>query len=212
MSKEKRTICVKGLAKASAKPDTVVLSFEVHANNMDYSQSIDELNYRTNTLREELESIGLERGNLKTAEFNIRAEYVYNKKDEKVFDGYKANHDLKIEFPMDKDMLNKVLNKLGKTQSKTMFSINFDIKDKEPFLIKALHNAVKNARQRAELLAAASGVQLGKVLEINYNWGEIHVYDSGGPMGMLLDAEANYDITPDDIDLQDTVTLIWEIE
>ncbi len=66
---------------------------------------------------------------------------------------------------------------------------------------------------RAEILCDASGVKLGELINIDYNWGEINFYSS---TSYMLSESANYDASPmhfnpDDIRIKDSVTFIWEI-
>ena len=58
---------------------------------------------------------------------------------------------------------------------------------------------------------------LGKLVSIDYNWGELHLYS---PTHYEIDppcmARASatptaMDIEPDDIDVSDSVTFVWEI-
>lgn len=74
-----------------------------------------------------------------------------------------------------------------------------------------------NAKAKAEILTKASGVTLGELVSIDYNWGELHLYS---PTRYEIDppcmARASatptaMDIEPDDIDVTDSVTFVWEI-
>ncbi|MFY9429478.1 MAG: SIMPL domain-containing protein [bacterium] len=78
----------------------------------------------------------------------------------RIFRGYKASHKLKVEFPFDKDFLNKVMRKLGQTKSHASFRITFTIAEPEPLRQQALAEAVKNDAQNANLLDEAAGVKL----------------------------------------------------
>jgi uncharacterized protein YggE len=76
---------------------------------------------------------------------------------------------------------------------------------------------VEDAFAKAGVLAKASGVSLKEIQSIDYSWGEIQF--EAHPMRSLAKAsnamyeEASYDmnIEPDDIEVSDTVTVVWEI-
>ena len=74
-----------------------------------------------------------------------------------------------------------------------------------------------NAREKAEILCEASNVALGDLLAIDYNWGELNVVSRTEYMldekclAMPMGAMADMDIEPDDIDVSDTATFVWEI-
>ena len=66
-------------------------------------------------------------------------------------------------------------------------------------------------------MAIAAGVSLGEVQSIDYSWGEIDIRTSPVDKFELkksyaLESSYDIDIEPDDIDLADTVTMVWEIE
>ena len=82
-----------------------------------------------------------------------------------------------------------------------------------------LRSAAANAKQKAEILCDASGKELGELLSIDYNLGELNIYSNtryemaedclAAPMMAKC---AEIDIEPDNVDVSDTATFIWEIK
>ena len=80
-----------------------------------------------------------------------------------------------------------------------------------------LREAIKDAKEKAQILSEAAGVKLKSVVDINYSWGEIEIYSE--PLS-LMDSQIcaaplkslDIDIDADDIDVNDTVTVVWEID
>ncbi len=208
-----RNIRVRGSAKVSAAPDWVVIFFDIESRQYSYAECMAQLNQQTENLRSELQKVGLEKESLKTTQFNISTNFEWLK-DKHVFRGYKAKHDLNVEFPFNKEYLNQVLYVLGRTESEASFSILFKVKDPEPFRQQALAEAVQNCRQKAEVLADAAGVKLGVLQHIDYSWSELrfeHRMDvCESDYSMEASAPA-YDIEPEDVDISDSVTAIWAI-
>jgi uncharacterized protein len=208
-----RNIRVRGSAEVSATPDWVVIYFDIESRQYSYTECMNQLNQKTEHLRTELQKVGFEKENLKTTQFNINTNFEWIK-DKHVFRGYKAKHDLKVEFTFDKEYLNKVLNVLGRTESKASFSISFQVKDPEPFRQQALAEAVKNCRQKAEVLAEAAGVKLCELQHIDYSWAELrfeHRMDVCQSEYRMAEAAPAYDVEPEDVDISDSVTAIWAI-
>ena len=65
----------------------------------------------------------------------------------------------------------------------------------------------------------AAGLRLGAIQSMDYSWGEINmeVYPMTKDLGAydcLAEPTGSYDldIEPDDIEVKDTVTVVWEIE
>lgn len=54
------------------------------------------------------------------------------------------------------------MQRLSQTKSHASFRLSFTIADPEPLRQQALAEAVKNAAQKANLLADAAGVKLGE--------------------------------------------------
>lgn len=209
-----RNIKVRGSARVSAAPDWVVIFFDIESRQYSYFECMTELNLRTAHLRSELQKVGLEKESLKTTQFKITTNFERTK-DKNVFRGYRAKHDLNVEFPFDKEYLNRVLNVLGRTESETSFRVLFKVKDPEPFRQQALAEAVKNCRQKAEVLADAAGVKLGELQHIDYSWSELrfeHRMDICRSDYLLSSPAPAYDIEPEDVDISDSVTVIWSIK
>ena len=79
-----------------------------------------------------------------------------------------------------------------------------------------LRSAAANAKRKAEILCDASGVTLGELIAIDYNWGELDIYshtkyDYCEDALMAPPVGAPIEMEPDDIDVSDTATFVWEI-
>ena len=81
-----------------------------------------------------------------------------------------------------------------------------------------LENAINNSKEKAIVLANASGVKLGNILSIDYSWSELRISSSPCENKKWFFEEDNdesdyvIDVEIDDIDVTDTVTVIWNIE
>ena len=70
-----RTITVKGIGKASAKPDYVVLSMTLEAKHKDYQSAMDMAAEQIQYINDTLTATGFEKGSVKTTNFNVRTDY-----------------------------------------------------------------------------------------------------------------------------------------
>lgn len=114
-------------------------------------------------------------------------------------------------------MLGRVLYELSVCSVKVEFSIGYTVKDKYAVKKEVIKRAVENSREKAEILATAAGVILGGIQSIDYSWGEIEIRTSPVDMfeakrALALEPSYDIDIEPDDIDVADTVTILWEIK
>lgn len=217
-----RTIRVTGKGSVSVKPEITCLKITFEGVYKDYEETVKQSAEKTKLLREAIEKSGLPGEDLKTKDFSIDSEYEryrdHNNDYKKRFIGYKFYHRTEIQFPNDNKMLGRILYELSVCSVKVEFSIDYTVKDKDSVKREALKRAVENSRLKAEIMTTAAGVKLGEVQSIDYSWGEINIRTS--PIEMLqmssksILAEPSYDIDiePDDIDVADTVTIIWEIK
>jgi len=161
---------------------------------------------------------------LKTLNFSIDTEYEsYREKDvyKQRFVGYRFRHVMKLEFDSDNERLGKVLYALANCSVKPEFRLSYTVKDPEAAKNELLGKAVMDAKEKAAVLSHAAGVALMDIQSIDYSWGEINF--EVHPMNRMLMAEEcmeapvsgagsyDMDIEPDDIEVSDTVTVLWEI-
>ena len=209
---QNRAISVKGSAKLTGTPDWVVIVFNVESESYYYEVCTEMLAKRTLILKKELMALGIEDKNIKTFHFDIDTGFDWVE-GRRIFRGYKASHKLKVEFPFDKDYLNKIMRKLGQTKSHASFRIAFTIAEPESLRQQALAEAVKNAARKAEVLADAAGVKLGPIIRIDYTWSDIYIESNLSIRAFMVSESApDYDFTPEDIEITETVTTVWEIE
>ncbi len=115
--------------------------------------------------------------------------------------------------------MGKVLYALVNCPVKPEFRLSYTVSNHEATKNELLGKAVTDARDKAYVLTQAVGVTLKEIQSIDYSWGEIDF--EYRPMNRMLMANecmaptetASYDmdIEPDDIEVTDTVTVIWEI-
>ena len=215
-----RTITVKGTGSATAAPDLIRISMSLESKEYTYALTMKSAEEEIESLKEAIVSAGFDRKDLKTLDFDVRTEY-NNEKDhfgnyQRIFKGYTCTHQLKLEFDLDTKRLASALNAIADCSARPTLSIDFTVKDPTAISTELLRSAAVNARVKAETLCAASGVKLGDLLTISYNWGEIDIVsrtDVDMPMAKSKRGlDCNIEIEPDDISLSDTATFIWEIK
>lgn len=111
----------------------------------------------------------------------------------------------------------KFFLRLPNTAVNVEFFIKHTVKDIDALMNELLGKAVKDSRNKSEVLAKAAGVSLGEIKTIDYSWGELEIYSEPISKMMLdapMEADEAYDIVieTDDIDIQDTVAIVLEIK
>ena len=217
-----RTITIKGVGSVSARPDYITLSLGIETQEKEYDDAMQKASKRINSLEAASQKVGFEKGDLKTTSFNVSTAYESVKDRsgnyKREFTGYNCSYRLKLAFDFDSKRLAEVLSAISISGAKPELSIVFTVKDAAKVSEELLMSATKNAREKAEILCRASGAELGNLRSIDYNWGELSIVsrtsyemeDCIMPMMALRECAAP-EIEPDDIDLHDTATFIWEI-
>ena len=215
-----RTIRVTGKGQLKVHPDMTRIVITLEGKNFDYGITLKRSSEATEKLKDLLLPFGFERSDLKTLTFGVDSEYVsYKEKDEykRRFDGYKYTHVLKVEFDSDNKRLGKILYALANCSLNPEFRIGYTVKDPEAVKNELLGKAVQDAVAKAGVLAGAAGLKLGEIQSMDYSWGrvdfEVYPMDKCLAEPMCADGGSSYDldIEPDDIEVQDTVTVVWEI-
>lgn len=129
---------------------------------------------------------------------------------------------LYIQFPNDNRKLGELLGALVSCKIRVSFSIRHTVKDPEAVKNELLGKAIEDSKIKAEVLSKAAGISLGEIKTIDYSWGELEIYSqSMRNIVMEFDATSNLMLKPDgydlnieakDIDVVDTVMVVWEIK
>ena len=219
-----RTIRVTGKGQIKVKPDTTRITMTLTGVFKEYGETLRHSAEDTEAMKDVLSAFGFERSELKTLSFNVDTEYEsYRDKNndyKQRFAGYRFNHILKVEFASDNDRLGRILYALANGKVRPEFRISYTVKDPEATKNQLLGKAVTDAAEKASVLTRAGGVKLKDIQSIDYSWAQIdfEFRPMRGDLAMdccaVASSEKEYalDIEPDDIDVSDTVTVVWEIE
>lgn len=216
-----RTITVKGTGRLSVKPDYIVITMELDSLDKNYMALMESGAIQLQQIRDSLSSVGFEKDALKTTNFNVRTKYGSERDSngnyKRIFEGFNCHHSLEVEFDFDSKRLTETLTALAECPSHPEFKIAFTVKNPTAVSEELLQEAAINAKKKAEILCKASEAKLGQLLTIDYNWSELNFY-SRTKYSMeekCLKAPhfhmSSMDFEPDDIDVNDTVTFVWEI-
>ena len=217
-----RTIRVTGKGQIKVKPDTTRITMTLESTYPEYSETLRHSSQDAECLKDILCDYGFERSDLKTLNFNVETEYEsYTEKGiyKQRFKGYKFRHMMKVEFLSDNDRLGKVLYALANCLVSPEFRLSYTVSDPETAKNLLLGKAVADAKEKASVLTQAAGVTLKDIQNIDYSWGEIDFeyrpFDGNIELmecaPMMTAGSYDIDIEPDDIDVADTVTVVWEI-
>lgn len=212
-------ITVRGTANISVKPDLIIVSMDLVSHKYNYEDTMALATNSVVAIEKAIKSVGFNEKELKTTSFNINTSYKsYYDEDNKYkskFDGYVCEQGLKLQFDLDMKVLSNVLVAIAESKVNPKLNIGFSVKDKDAVSEELLIKATENARKKAEVLAKASRVNLGKLVSIDYNWSELNIYSHTSyemeSKSLVMEEAYAPNIEPDDINVRDTVAFVWEI-
>ena len=218
-----RTITVRGVGNVSARPDYITVSMTIESIRKEYNKAMENASERISKLQDVAICSGYTKEDLKTTSFNVDTRYESVKDRQgnykREFAGYACIYHLKLAFDFDNIQLAKVISSIANSGANPELSIAFTVKNPAKVSEELLESAALNARTKAEILCKASGSEMGQLLSIDYNWGELNIIsrtsyemeDSLMPL-VAMDKCCAPEIEPDDIDVSDTVAFTWEIK
>lgn len=128
-------------------------------------------------------------------------------------DGYNLTQRIKIDLGIDNVLVNKIVRGVGKFIQNAQINIGYTVQDPRPHQLKMLERAVKDAREKASIMAAALGCTLAEVSKINYSHEDVHIYSEARNIHSAAEAKVStaesLDITPEDLGISDEVTVEW---
>lgn len=131
-------------------------------------------------------------------------------------DGYDLRQRIKVDLGIDNHLVNCIVRGVGKFVKGAQINIGYTVRDIRPFQLKMLSRAVKDASEKAAIMAEAAGCKIGKVKSIDYSNREIEIYSQARNIHSNDEAMASssdcLDITPDDLAINDSVQVSWYLE
>ncbi len=220
---DEHKITVKGVGKLKLKVDWIKISFSLTSRDLDYGAGYDDFAKRIVKLQDAIADVGFDKKDLKSNRIKVSTLYKDLKSKiggateyKSVFDGYLFDTDLNLSMPFDSKKLGEVLKAVANSGADPKFFINFSVKDEEEAKNKLLAAAAQDAKTKADILCSALGVRLGALYSISYNWGEIDIISRSSYV-MERDclyaagAAPDMDFTPEDVEIEDTATFVWDI-
>ncbi|MBQ1690930.1 MAG: SIMPL domain-containing protein [Firmicutes bacterium] len=217
-----RTIRVTGKGQIKLKPDMTRIYVTLSQLSKEYGETLKGSSEATEKLKDLLEGYGFKRQDLKTLAFDVNTEYEgYEEKGvyKQRFAGYRYRHEMKVEFDSDNELLGRILYGLANSDLNPEIRLGYTVRDREAAKNQLLSQAVRDAKDKALVLTQAAGVKLKDIVTMDYSIGEADF--EARPMRNMMMAKAavsdeaygySMDIQPDDIQVTDTVTVVWEIE
>ena len=163
------------------------------------------------TLCARLRERGFDESGLKTTDFSVSPEYeeAEGGMRRRVQTGYACRIALRFALPFTPEGLSAAADALSEGAEE--LSIAFSVEDTEAVRREIVRSAWEDALSQAALFAEASGRKVGAVREVSLSVGGARAMNFGGAAALAVRA-AKFDLTPDDVRAEGTVTAEFELE
>jgi uncharacterized protein YggE len=160
---------VSGEGKVFVTPDMARLSFGIEESGSSLKEVQDSVNRKSKTLTDSLKKLGIEEKDIKTSSYSVYPQYDFEATPQRI-QGFQVsiNYDVKIR---DLDKVNDAITVTTASGANMVGGVSFEVNDetRKDKLLEARKIAVSEAKEKAEGLAQAAGINLGKVVNISEN-------------------------------------------
>lgn len=207
-----KIIC-NGEGKTTAIPDIVTITLGVETRNVSASVAAAENAKLMNGTINALLSAGLNKKDIQTSHYSLTTQTEDNPvptgeaTKNKTPPVFVATNQVNAKMNVSEN-IGKVLDAATAAGSNNVMGISFDLMDPKPQMDKALANAVNDSRRKAEIMAMAAGVKLGKILELSEGYGYT---SSNAPRAAFSLSAASTPVLPGEMEITASVTITYEI-
>jgi hypothetical protein len=174
-------VSVIGTGKVEYVPDTAHVTLGVHIEGATAQSALTQLNTITARVIPAIEALGIPKENISTQNLSVYPQYYYPSDAPSAISGYTADQQLTIEIAMassSADMVGQVIQTASAQGANQVQSVTFDVSNLSDLKQQAVLEAITDARSRAQTVADAAGVKLGKVI----GWWENPISVPGQPV------------------------------
>lgn len=204
---------VTGVGKVTVVPDIAKITAGVEKSGTNLKQVQNEVNSISKTITDELKKLKIDDKNIKTISYNIYPEYDYNSPTRGVT-SYRISTSYEIKIT-DFEKVNDALVLVTNAGANIIGGINLEVNEetKKQKLQEAREIAAKEAKEKASSLAKASGITLGKIVNVSENGGVDYprplYLEKALDVGSEPAVDAN--IQPGETEFEVTLTLFYEL-
>jgi uncharacterized protein len=201
--KQSGGITVIGVGTITSVPDEASFTIGVQTQGSTAREALAANSEQMRRVIAAAKAAGVAKSDIKTQDVSVSANYA----NEGRIDGYSARNSVLVTI-RNLSKAGPILDAASNAGANEVYGPMLSRSDEDDLQTKALRGAVENARKKAEALADAAGVQLGRVTALTEG-------SSGGPQpyyeGAMRLAKTDAPIEPGTQDSQATVTVTFAI-
>jgi uncharacterized protein YggE len=204
-----RTIRVSGEGRASAPPDLATITLGAEAIGASLARARSEADAAMRRILAVVKDTGVDSKDVQTVRFDVQLERQWKGGQPGPITGYRVSSLARVKV-RDLARIGELLDKVGAAGSNAIQGLTFHKEQTSSEEARALQEAVKRARAKAEALAKAAGVVLGDVRSIT------ETVQAPQPISMRMEAalaqSSGTPVEPGEIDVRAVVEIVFSIE
>lgn len=220
------SISVEGTGEAFGKPDIATISFGIEAKEAAAKDAQAKVDGKMKEVQEYLKSVGVEEKDIKSTYYYVGQWFDYSvapctnfycPPSEPTLKGYQATQNVTVKV-RDTAKVGDILGNLGSKELQNVSGPEFTIDDMDVLKAQAREAAIKDAQEKADVLAKNLGVRLGRMTGFweNQDGGyPVPYYDMGAPMaksaGLGGEESMNVSVPSGETKAEITVSLTYEV-
>lgn len=160
---------VTGEGKVAVTPDIAKVTLGIQDSGASLKTVQNAVNTKSKALTDAIKKLGIDSSDIKTTSYNVYPQYDYTTPTQRIT-GYQVSTDYEVTIK-NFDKVNDVIAAGTAAGANVVGSISFDLNDatKTEKMNEARVEAVKDAKTKAEGLAKAAGISLGKIINVSEN-------------------------------------------
>ncbi len=200
---------VDGKGEATVIPDTASFSVGITKSSSTVKDAQDTVNNTITKITQDLKNLGVNEKDIKTTDYSVNPNYDFLNGRQNT-NGYtvSANLDIKVK-PIDK--ANKAVDISTADGANMVNGVIFTVDDAtlKSLEEKARNMAIDDARQKAESIAYAAGIRLGRIVNVQENAQNPRPIPMMAPVGAEKTSDQTQ-LNPGKNSISTTVTLSYE--
>jgi uncharacterized protein len=160
---------VSGEGKVSVTPDIAKVTLGIEETGASLKTVQNAVNTKSKILTDAVKKLGIAESDIKTTSYNVYPQYDYLNSAQRIT-GYQVSTNYEVTVK-DFDKVNDIVVAATASGANMVGNVSFDLneKTKTEKMNEARALAVKDAKGKAEGLAKAAGINLGKVINVSEN-------------------------------------------
>lgn len=201
---------VQGTGKATGIPTTVKLSLGVTKSAPSAQAAQNQVNQVATLMIEQLKNLGIAEKDITTTNYSVSPQYDFTS-GKQTINGYTATQNLEIQTK-EVEKAQKATDIATQNGANLVGGVMFILDDqtRKELEQKARTQAVQNAKEKAQNLAKAAGITLGRVIDVSEQSNQPPVFADRAISALKVEEQQPTQLTPGESTIETTVSLSYE--